>query len=55
MPVAQAATKAITNRLPKVIGPRGHAVLDYLTAGGFLALGAMFWSRNKRASMGAFF
>ena len=54
MPVVQAATKVIAKRLPKVVNPRAHAVLDYVTAGAFLALGVMCWSRNKRASVGAF-
>lgn len=53
MPIAQAATKVIANRLPKVIDARAHAVLDYLTAGAFLALGAIFWRRNQRAAIGA--
>lgn len=40
-------------RLPKVIGPRTHAVIDYAVAGAFFSIGILFWSRNKRAAIGA--
>jgi hypothetical protein len=42
------------NRVPKVISPGAHAILDYMTAGGFIAAG--FWMRrkNRRASTLAF-
>jgi hypothetical protein len=53
MPLADRATRLVANRLPKVIGPRAHAVADYTTAGAFALMGAMFWRTNKRASVGA--
>jgi hypothetical protein len=28
--------------------------VDYITAGAFLLTGAIYWSRNKRAALGAF-
>jgi hypothetical protein len=54
MPLASFAARKVAHNLPKVIGPRAHAVMDYVTAGTFLALGFMFWRSNKRAAIGAF-
>jgi hypothetical protein len=54
MPLASFAARKVANNLPKVMGPRSHALMDYVTVGTFVALGFMFWRRNKRASMGAF-
>src|SRR5438128_8061208 len=53
MPLSQMATRAVVNRLPKVINPTAHAVIDYVVAGTFFALGAYFWRNNKRAATGA--
>jgi hypothetical protein len=53
MPFSQMATSAVANRLPKVINPKAHAVIDYAMAGTFFALGAFFWRDNKRAAIGA--
>jgi hypothetical protein len=47
------ATRAVTDRLPKVIKPKTHAILDYAMAGALITLGAFFWKRNKRAAIGA--
>ena len=41
----------MTDRVPKVFDARGHAVMDYLTAGSFLALAFAFRQRHQRASM----
>ncbi len=54
MALAGLATQAVTDRLPKVIKPGVHAVLDYAVAGAFLTMGAFFWKSNKRASIAAF-
>jgi hypothetical protein len=43
-----------TGSMPKVIDARTHAVLDYVTAGGFFALGLSLLNRNRRAAMLAF-
>jgi hypothetical protein len=44
----------VTSGVPKVIGPGSHAVLDYLTAGTFFALGMTMLGRHKRAAGLAF-
>jgi hypothetical protein len=41
----------MTDRVPKVFDARGHAVMDYLTAGSFLALALAFRQRHQRAAM----
>ena len=41
----------MTDRVPKVFDARGHAVMDYLTAGSFLALAFAFRQRHQRAAM----
>ena len=46
MPILNTVAKTITKPLPKFISPWGHAVLDYLTIGSFIAMGAIFWRRN---------
>jgi hypothetical protein len=53
MPLLQSAVKLVIKPLPDVINPRTHFVLDYVTAGAFLASSAFMWRVNKRASIGA--
>jgi hypothetical protein len=55
MAILNRVTKAITKPLPKMVSPKTHAIADYLIAGSFLAMGTVFWSRNKRAALSAFF
>ncbi len=43
-------TLMLGNRLPRVIDPHSHEVLDYLVTGYFLVLSGMFWGNHKRAS-----
>jgi Na+/proline symporter len=43
--------KAITKPMPRMISPKSHSMLDYLTAGVFLASAGFFWRRNKRAAI----
>jgi hypothetical protein len=40
-----------TGRMPKIIKPHAHAVIDYALAGTFLLVGALFWRRNQRAAV----
>ena len=44
----------MTNAVPKIIDPATHAVLDYLTAGTFIAMGFSLMGRNRRAAGLAF-
>jgi hypothetical protein len=44
----------IADHVPKVIDPGTHAVLDYLTAGSFIAMGFAWMNRHPRASTLAF-
>lgn len=51
MPMLVNATKSITDRLPKVISPGAHAIIDYATAASFIGMGIFLWNRNKRAAV----
>ena len=53
MPVSTGLANAATRYLPKMISPWSHALADYAVAGSFLLMGALFWRKNKRASLGA--
>jgi hypothetical protein len=44
----------MTSSVPKVIDPSTHAVLDYLTAGSFIAMGFGLMNRNRNAANLAF-
>lgn len=45
---------AISDKLPKVIGPKTHAIIDYAMAGSFLTMGALWLKSNKKAAIGSF-
>jgi len=51
MPVMQSAIKMATDRMPKVISPTAHAVIDYAAAASFIGMGIFLWKRNQRAAM----
>lgn len=53
MPFLVNATKAATDRMPKLLSPRAHAVADYATAAMFLLYGVRQWPRNRAASISA--
>jgi hypothetical protein len=53
MPILDKAAKLVTNRMPKVISPRTHAIIDYAMAASFFGMAAFFWRRNKRAAVSA--
>jgi len=51
MPILEKATMWATNKMPKVINPTVHAIIDYGMAASFFAVAALFWGRNKRAAI----
>jgi hypothetical protein len=53
MPILNSAARWTANRLPKVVGPKSHAIIDYAMAASFFGMAAFFWRRNKRAAVGA--
>jgi hypothetical protein len=54
MPMLQSGVSVLVDRMPKVITPKTHAVIDYAMAATFFAASALFWRRHKRASMCSF-
>ena len=53
MPILDKAARWSTNKMPKLIGPRSHAVIDYAMTASFIGMAAFFWRRNKRAAVGS--
>lgn len=53
MALMQKGVMAVTERMPKVISPKTHAIIDYATAGSFFLMGALLWNRNRRAALGS--
>jgi hypothetical protein len=54
MPLMQKGVSMLANRMPKVINPTTHAVIDYVVAGTFFAMAATFFRRgHKRAGISA--
>jgi hypothetical protein len=53
MPILDQAARWTTNKMPKVITPKAHAVIDYAMAASFFGMAAFFWRRNKRAALSA--
>jgi len=54
MPLLQSGVSMLVDRMPKMIDPKTHAALDYAMAGTFMAAGALFWRRHRRAALGSF-
>jgi len=55
MALLQKSASIFSNRLPKVLGPRTHSILDYSVAALFISAGFLFWRRHKSASLSALF
>jgi hypothetical protein len=53
MPILQSGANFAARKMPKVITPGTHAVLDYAVAGAFLVMGMRLWKRNRRAALGS--
>jgi len=53
MALMNMGVKTVTERMPKVISPKTHAIIDYATAGGFFLGAALFWRNHKRAAIGS--
>jgi hypothetical protein len=53
MPIMQKGVAVMSDRMPKVISPKSHAIADYITLGGLVLMGALFWKKNKRAAVAA--
>lgn len=51
MPLLDKAAKGLADRLPSVISPRTHAIIDYTTAAAFLTIGGVLWRKNPRAAV----
>lgn len=53
MALAEIGARALSSRLPKVISPKTHAIIDYATAGAFFLMTGLMWKRHKRAAISA--
>ena len=53
MPLFNAAAKLLVKPVPKMISPKAHAIIDYITIGSFFMSTAWFWRRSKRAALAA--
>lgn len=51
MAILNNVVRMAARRMPNVISPSGHAVIDYMIAGAFLATAGLFWKRNRRAAV----
>lgn len=53
MPMLNSVAKIALKPVPRTLSPKGHSIVDLVTAGSFFASAAWFWQRNKRASIAA--
>jgi len=52
MPLLHKGVQMLSNKAPKIISPKLHAIIDYtVVAGGFFLIGALAWRRHKRAAI----
>ncbi|MFB3915316.1 MAG: hypothetical protein ACE14M_01195 [Terriglobales bacterium] len=54
MPLLEKGVHTLTGRMPKVISPKVHAIIDYAVAGSFLLAGALAWKRDKKSAISSF-
>ncbi len=51
----QRGVSMVVDRMPKMIGPKTHAIIDHLVSATFVTMGVLFWKRNnKRAAVSSF-
>jgi hypothetical protein len=50
---SSSALSALQTKLPKVITPAAHSVIDYAHVAFFLTTGLVLWNKNRRASIAA--
>lgn len=53
MTLVQTGMNIASHRLPKVISPKAHAIIDYALIASWFAIGAFVWKRNRRAAVSA--
>jgi hypothetical protein len=53
MPLLNSVAKVVAKPPPRMLTPKAHAVVDYVTAASFLIGAGLFWHRNKRAALAA--
>ena len=53
MPLLNSVAKLLIKPIPRFVSPKAHSIVDYLTAGAFVASATLFWSRSKRAAVAA--
>ena len=51
MALLQKSASIFSHRLPKVLGPGTHFLVDYSVATLFITAGALFWKHHKSASV----
>ena len=53
MPLLNSLAKVVAKPLPKMLSPKAHAVVDYITAVSLFVGAGVFWRRNQRAALAA--
>ena len=54
MPLLEKGVQTLAARLPKIVSPRTHAIIDYALAATFIVAGVKAWPRHKRAAISSF-
>jgi hypothetical protein len=54
MPLLNRSVTMVARRMPKVITPRAHAIIDYAVAASFVVAGVNAWRHHKHAAISAF-
>ena len=51
MAILDAGVRTLSNRLPKVLSPKAHAIIDYASVGTFVTAGILMMGSKKRAGI----